>query len=50
MTSAKTQGPVRWQELAQDQLMCQETQDVTLLQLEKVGYLGVDLWFNTSTG
>ena len=50
VTSAKTQGPVRWQELAQDQLMCQETQDVTLLQLEKVGYLGVDLWFNTSTG
>ena len=51
---ATQQGPIRWEELARDQLTCPETQDVltghTGLLLEKVVYQGANLWCDTSTG
>ena len=51
---ATQQGPIRWVELAREQLTCQETQDVltsnTGLLLEMVAYQGANLWCDTSTG
>ena len=51
---ATQQGPIRWRELARDQLTCQETQEVltsnTSLLLEMVVYQGANLWCDTSTG
>ena len=45
MVPANQQGPIRWAELAHEQLTCQETQDVltnhTGLLLEMVVYFGV---------
>ena len=47
------QEPIRWAELAPEQLTCQETQDVltshTGLLLEMVVYQGANLWCDTST-
>ena len=46
--------PIRWRELAREQLTCQETQEVltsnTSLLLEMVVYQGANLWCDTSTG
>ena len=51
---ATQQGPIRWGELARDQLTCQETQEVltsnTSLLLEIVVYQGAHLWCDPSTG
>ena len=51
---ATQQGPIRWGELAHDELTCQETQDVLTshsgLLLEMVVYQGANLWCDTSTG
>ena len=51
---ATQQGPIRWGELACDQLTCQETQDLltghTGLHLQMVVYQGANLWCDTSTG
>ena len=51
---ATQQGPIRWQELARDQLTCQRTQELltsnTGLQMELVATQGVQLWCDTSQG
>ena len=41
---ATHQGPIRWRELAREQLTCQETQEMlTSLLLEMVVYQGANL-------
>ena len=54
MVPTTQQGPIRWAELAREQLTYQETQDVltshTDLLLEMVIYQGANLWCDTSTG
>ena len=54
MVPATQQGPIRWGELAREQLTCQETQDMLTRHtghfLEMVVYQGANLWCNTSTG
>ena len=51
---ATQQGPIRWVELAGEQLTCRETQDVLTshsgLLLEIVVYQVANLWCDTSTG
>ena len=51
---ATKQGPIRWAELARDQLTCQEIQELltsnTGLLVEMVVYQGANLWCDTSTG
>ena len=53
VVSATQQGPIRWEELACDQLTCQETQELltsnTGLLVELMVYQGAQLWCNTST-
>ena len=54
MVPATQQGPIRWGELALEQLTCQETQEVltsyTGLLQEMVVYQGANLWCDTFTG
>ena len=51
---ATQQGPIRWAELAGEQLTCQEMQDMLTshpgLLPEMVVYQGDNLWCDTSTG
>ena len=48
---ATQQGPIRWVELAGEQLTCRETQDVLTSHtgLLLVVYQGANLWCDTST-